>query len=120
MRGGIAGIALGFGAQNTVRETSLSGMFMLVEDQFGVGDVIDVGPASGAVESISLRSTRLRDVEGTVWHVPNGTIARVANKSQQWSRALLDMKLRMRPIPTTPNRSSSRGRRPVARPAVER
>ncbi|MDQ6937020.1 MAG: mechanosensitive ion channel family protein [Actinomycetota bacterium] len=89
---GIAGIALGFGAQHMVRDF-LSGMFMLIEDQFGVGDVIDVGPASGVVESISLRSTRLRDVEGTVWHVPNGTIARVANKSQQWSRALLDIEV---------------------------
>ena len=89
---GIAGIALGFGAQNMVRDF-LSGMFMLIEDQYGVGDVIDVGPASGVVESVSLRTTRLRDVEGTVWHVPNGTIDRVANKSQQWSRALLDIEV---------------------------
>jgi small conductance mechanosensitive channel len=68
-------------------------MFMLMEDQYGVGDVIDAGVAIGTVEGLSLRTTRLRDVEGVVWHVPNGTIARVGNKSQQWSRALLDLTL---------------------------
>ncbi|HWB70939.1 MAG TPA: mechanosensitive ion channel family protein [Egibacteraceae bacterium] len=87
---GIAGIALGFGAQNLVKDF-LSGIFMLVEDQYGIGDIVDVGEASGTVEGISLRSTRLRDVDGTVWHVPNGEIRRVGNKSQQWSRALLDV-----------------------------
>lgn len=89
---GIVGIALGFGAQNLVRDF-LSGIFMLIEDQFGVGDVINAGPASGVVEGVSLRTTRLRDVEGNVWHIPNGTIAFVANKSQQWSRALLDIQV---------------------------
>ncbi|MDP9005441.1 MAG: mechanosensitive ion channel family protein [Actinomycetota bacterium] len=89
---GIAGVALGFGAQSLVKDF-LSGMFMLVEDQFGVGDVIDVGDASGVVEGVSLRTTRVRDVEGTVWHVPNGTIALVGNKSQQWSRALIDFEV---------------------------
>jgi len=89
---GIAGIALGFGAQNLVKDF-LSGIFMLIEDQYGVGDVIDAGPASGTVEGVSLRTTRLRDVEGNVWHIPNGTISRVANKSQQWSRALLDVQV---------------------------
>jgi len=87
---GIAGIAIGFGAQTLVRDF-LSGLFMLLEDQFGVGDVIDLGPASGTVEGVSLRTTRIRDVEGVVWHVPNGEITRVGNKSQQWSRALLDI-----------------------------
>ncbi|MEQ8833491.1 MAG: mechanosensitive ion channel family protein [Miltoncostaeaceae bacterium] len=87
---GILGIALGFGAQGLVRDF-LSGVFMLGEDQFGVGDVIDVGDATGTVEGISLRTTRLRDVEGTLWHFPNGEIMRVGNKSQQWSRALLDI-----------------------------
>lgn len=86
---GIVGIALGFGAQNLVRDF-ISGIFMLVEDQYGVGDIIDVGPASGTVEAVSLRTTRMRDVNGVVWHIPNGNIERVANKSQQWSRALLD------------------------------
>ncbi len=89
---GIAGIALGFGAQNLVRDV-FSGLFMLIEDQYGVGDVIDAGPASGTVEGISLRTTRLRDVEGNVWHIPNGEISRVANKSQEWSRALLDIQV---------------------------
>jgi moderate conductance mechanosensitive channel len=97
---GVLGIALGFGAQSLVRDF-LSGFFMLVEDQFGVGDVIDVGGAvggpaggvSGTVEGVSLRTTRLRDVEGVVWHVPNGEIKRVGNKSQQWSRALLDVEV---------------------------
>ena len=89
---GIAGVALGFGAQNLVRDF-LSGIFMLIEDQYGVGDVINAGPATGTVEGVSLRTTRLRDVEGNVWHIPNGTIAYVANKSQQWSRALLDVQV---------------------------
>jgi moderate conductance mechanosensitive channel len=89
---GVLGIAAGFGAQNLVRDF-LSGMFMLLEDQYGVGDVIDVGPVSGAVEAVSLRTTRLRDVEGTVWYVRNGEIARVGNKSQQWARTVLDIPL---------------------------
>ncbi len=87
---GIAGVALGFGAQSLVKDF-LTGMFMLMEDQYGVGDVIDVGVATGTVEGVSLRTTRLRDVDGVVWHVPNGTIARVGNKSQQWSRAVVDV-----------------------------
>ena len=89
---GILGVALGFGAQNLIRDF-LSGIFMLVEDQYGVGDVIDVGHASGQVEAVTLRSTRLRDVDGTLWHVPNGEIRRVGNKSQGWSRALLDVEV---------------------------
>ena len=87
---GIVGVAIGFGAQNLVRDF-LSGIFMLMEDQYGVGDVIDAGAATGTVESISLRTTRLRDVNGTVWHLPNGHIERVGNRSQQWSRAVLDV-----------------------------
>jgi small conductance mechanosensitive channel len=87
---GIAGIALGFGAQSLVRDF-VSGLFMLLEDQFGVGDVIDTGVAVGTVEGVALRTTRLRDADGVVWHVPNGVITRVGNKSQQWSRALVDV-----------------------------
>jgi small-conductance mechanosensitive channel len=86
----IIGVAIGFGSQTLVRDF-LSGIFMLIEDQYGVGDVIDAGVASGTVEGVSLRTTRLRDAEGTVWHVPNGEIRRVGNKSQQWSRVLLDV-----------------------------
>ena len=89
---GIAGIAIGFGAQNLVRDV-LAGFFVLVEDQYGVGDIIDAGPASGTVERISLRSTQLRDLAGTVWHIPNGTITRVGNKSQNWARAVVEVVL---------------------------
>ena len=89
---GIVGVAVGFGAQNLVKDF-LTGMFMLLEDQYGVGDVIDAGPASGTVESVSLRTTRLRDVEGTVWHIRNGEISRIGNMSQGWARALLDVPL---------------------------
>jgi small-conductance mechanosensitive channel len=87
----IATAALGFGAQNIVRDF-LAGFFMVVEDQFGVGDVIDVGTASGTVESVSLRTTRLRDSEGILWHVPNGEIKKVGNKSQQWSRSVVEFR----------------------------
>ncbi|WP_436793365.1 mechanosensitive ion channel family protein [Actinospongicola halichondriae] len=87
---GIIGVALGFGAQSLVQDF-LSGLFMLAEDQYGVGDVINVGEAEGTVEVVNLRTTRLRDVNGTVWHVPNGEIRRVGNMSQQWARALLDI-----------------------------
>jgi moderate conductance mechanosensitive channel len=89
---GIVGVAVGFGAQNLVRDF-LSGIFMLLEDQYGVGDVIDLGEASGSVEGVGLRTTRVRDVDGVLWHVPNGEIRRVGNKSQGWSRALLDIEV---------------------------
>ena len=87
---GIAGLAVGFGAQSLVKDF-LAGMFILVEDQFGVGDWVDVGDASGTIEKVSLRTTTLRDVSGTVWTVPNGEIHRTANFSQLWSRAILDI-----------------------------
>ncbi len=87
---GVVGVALGFGAQSVVADF-LSGFFMLFEDQYGVGDVIDVGEVSGTVENLSLRTTTLRDVNGTVWHIRNSEILRVGNKSQLWSRAVLDI-----------------------------
>jgi moderate conductance mechanosensitive channel len=88
---GIIGVALGFGSQSLVKDF-LSGLFILVEDQYGVGDIVDLDPETvGRVEAVSLRTTRLRSVDGTVWHVPNGEIRRVGNKSQHWSRALLDV-----------------------------
>ncbi|GAA4992670.1 mechanosensitive ion channel family protein [Kineococcus glutinatus] len=87
---GIAGVALGFGAQSLVKDF-LSGIFMLAEDQYGVGDVVDVGDASGTVEAVGLRVTRIRDVNGTVWYVRNGEILRVGNQSQGWARAVLDV-----------------------------
>ena len=87
---GILGLALGFGAQSLVKDF-LSGIFMIFEDQYGVGDVVDVGEASGTIEAVSLRVTRLRDLNGTVWYVPNGEIVRVGNMSQNWSRAVVDV-----------------------------
>lgn len=87
---GIIGLALGFGAQSLVKDF-LSGIFMIFEDQYGVGDVVDVGEASGVVEAVSLRVTRLRDLNGTVWYVPNGAILRVGNMSQNWARAVVDV-----------------------------
>ena len=87
---GIAGIAIGFGAQSLVKDF-LSGFFILLEDQYGVGDVINLGDATGTVEDISLRVTRLRATDGTVWFVPNGEIKRVGNTSMEWSRALIDV-----------------------------
>ena len=87
---GIIGIALGFGAQSLVKDF-LSGLFMIFEDQYGVGDVVDVGEATGTIEAVTLRVTRLRDLNGTVWYVPNGEILRVGNMSQNWSRAVVDV-----------------------------
>jgi len=89
---GVAGIALGFGAQTLVRDF-LAGIFILVEDQYAAGDIVDLGDAVGVVENVSLRTTRLRSVDGTVWHVPNGEVVRVGNKSQDWSRSLLDIEV---------------------------
>ncbi|HEX5861548.1 MAG TPA: mechanosensitive ion channel family protein [Nocardioides sp.] len=87
---GILGLALGFGAQSLVSDF-LAGTFMIFEDQYGVGDEIDLGEAVGTVEAISLRVTRLRDVNGTVWYVRNGEITRVGNMSQNWARTVLDI-----------------------------
>jgi small conductance mechanosensitive channel len=89
---GIVGVAVGFGSQNLVRDF-ISGIFMLMEDQYGVGDVVDAGPATGTVEGVGLRTTRLRDVNGTLWHIPNGEIRRVGNRSQGWARALVDVEV---------------------------
>jgi moderate conductance mechanosensitive channel len=87
---GIVGVALGFGAQNLVKDF-LSGIFMILEDQYGVGDSVDLGEAIGTVEAVGLRVTRLRDVDGTVWYVRNGEILRVGNQSQNWARTVLDI-----------------------------
>ncbi len=87
---GVVGLAIGFGAQSLVRDF-LSGLFMLLEDQYGVGDMIDAGVAVGVVEGVSLRTTRIRDEHGTVWHVPNGEVRRIGNFSQEWSRAVVDV-----------------------------
>ena len=86
---GVLGLAIGFGSQSLVRDF-LAGIFMLLEDQYGVGDVINAGDATGTVEAVSLRVTRLRDVNGVVWYVRNGTINRIGNESQGWARAVVD------------------------------
>ncbi len=86
---GVGGVALGFGAQSLVKDF-LSGIFMIVEDQYGVGDVIDTGEAIGTVEDVTLRVTRLRDGNGVVWYIRNGEIVRIGNRSQGWSTAVVD------------------------------
>ena len=85
----VLGVALGFGAQNLVRDY-LAGILMLTGDHYGVGDTINVKDVSGTVEAMTLLTTRLRDVNGVVWHVRNGTIDTVGNESQGWSRAIID------------------------------
>jgi moderate conductance mechanosensitive channel len=93
---GVAGVALGFGAQSIVKDT-LSGFFILLENQFGVGDVIELKttaqPVSGSVEQLTLRVTALRDFDGTLHTVPNGNIQLVSNKSRGWARAIVDVRV---------------------------
>jgi small-conductance mechanosensitive channel len=84
------GAGLGFGAQNIVKDV-LSGLFMVAEDQIGVGDVVDLGPATGVVEDVGIRITKVRDVNGTLWFVRNGEILRVGNLSQGWARVIIDL-----------------------------
>lgn len=87
---GIVGVALGFGAQTLVADF-LSGIFMLLDDQYGVGDWVDVGDCAGTVEAVGLRTTRIRDLGGLLWTVRNGQITRTANANQGWGRAVLDV-----------------------------
>lgn len=93
---GIAGVALGFGAQSIVRDT-LSGFFILLENQFGVGDVVELhttaSPVTGKVEALTLRVTTLRAFDGTLHMVPNGNIQLVSNKSRGWARAIVDVRV---------------------------
>lgn len=89
---GIVGAAIGFGAQSLVRDL-ISGLFIVFEDQYGVGDSVDLGQATGVVESVGLRVTQVRDVTGTLWYVRNGEVVRVGNSSQGWSRVVLDIAL---------------------------
>jgi small conductance mechanosensitive channel len=84
------GAGLGFGAQNIVKDV-LNGLFMVMEDQLGVGDVVDLGPATGVVEAVGIRITQIRDVNGTLWFVRNGEILRVGNMSQGWARVIVDL-----------------------------
>jgi len=87
---GVIGVALGFGAQTLVKDF-LSGIFLVLEDQFGVGDFVDLGAATGTVEEVTLRVTRVRDMSGIVWYVRNGEILRVGNRSQGWTSAVVDV-----------------------------
>ena len=90
---GIVGVALGFGAKSLVQDF-LSGVFMLLEDQYGVGDVVDVGDTAGVVEEVKLRTTQVRDINGTLWHIPNGAIRRVAKHGHRdWGRVVLDLEV---------------------------
>ncbi|MBB3664064.1 MULTISPECIES: mechanosensitive ion channel family protein [Prauserella salsuginis group] len=89
---GVIGLAIGFGAQSLVQDF-LSGIFMMVEDQYGVGDVVDVGDAVGTVEAVTLRITKIRDLNGGLWHVRNGEIMRVCNMNQDWANAVVELPL---------------------------
>ena len=87
---GVLGLAIGFGAQSVV-EDFLRGLFMLGEDQFGVGDRVDVGSVNGYIERVTLRTTIIKDPDGTVWHIPNSQINYVANETQESSRAVVEV-----------------------------
>jgi len=87
---GVVGVALGFGAQTLVKDF-LSGIFLVIEDQYGPGDFVDLGAATGTIEEVTLRVTRLRDLSGVVWYVRNGEILRVGNRSQGWTMATVDV-----------------------------
>lgn len=89
---GVAGVAIGFGAQALVKDV-ISGLFMILEDQYGVGDVVDFGEAFGTVEVVGLRVTTVRDLQGTLWYVRNGEVLRVGNTSQGWAQVILDVPL---------------------------
>jgi small conductance mechanosensitive channel len=84
------GAGLGFGAQNIVKDV-LNGLFIVAEDQIGIGDVVDLGLASGVVEYVSVRITQVRDVNGTLWYVRNGEVTRIGNLSQGWARIIIDL-----------------------------
>jgi small conductance mechanosensitive channel len=86
----VVGLAISFGAQSLVKDI-ISGTFMLIEGQFGIGDVVRVGDTSGMVEKITLRTTILRDLHGVVHVIPNGEITRVSNLTKTWSRAVIDV-----------------------------
>jgi small conductance mechanosensitive channel len=87
---GIAGVAIGFGAQSLVKDL-IAGLLMLLEDQYGVGDIVDLGQASGSVESVGLRITTIRDARGVLWYIRNGEIIRVGNRSQGWAVVMVDI-----------------------------
>lgn len=89
---GVAGVAIGFGARNLVTDF-LSGVFMILEDQYGVGDTIDAGEATGTVIEVGLRVTKLRGDGGEIWYVRNGEVKRIGNMSQGWATAVVDVQV---------------------------
>lgn len=92
---GVVGLAISFGAQSLVKDV-ISGTFILMEGQFGIGDVVRIGDTAGLVEKITLRTTMLRDAEGIFHIIPNGEITRVSNMTKNWSRSLLDISVAYR------------------------
>lgn len=91
---GVLGLALGFGAQNLVKDF-VAGIFMILEDQYGVGDVIDIDDVTGTVEGVGLRTTRIRDDHGTVWYIRNGEVEKVGNRTQGFAQVVIDL-----PVPS--------------------
>lgn len=89
---GIAGLAVGFGAQSLVKDV-ITGFFILLEDQYGVGDIVEIGDKSGTVEKMNLRITQLRNLDGSLITIPNGTVAQVSNMSKEWARALVEVNI---------------------------
>lgn len=87
---GLFAAALGIGAQNVVKDV-LTGLLMVLEDQLGIGDIVDLGMATGVVEQVGIRVTQVRDVNGTLWYVRNGEVNRVGNMSQGWARVVVDL-----------------------------
>ena len=87
---GIAGVAVGFGAQSLVKDF-LSGLFILIEDQYGIGDMVSLDDVTGTVEDVTMRVTRMRALDGTVWFVPNGELRKIGNSSMEYSRAVVDI-----------------------------
>lgn len=111
---GVVGLAIGFGAQNLVRDF-VTGVFMLLEDQYGVGDIVDLGEAIGEVESVGLRITTVRDIDGTLWYVRNGEIARVGNMSQDYAVARIEVPV----APTADMHEAERVALEAAREAIK-
>ncbi|CAM5646317.1 MULTISPECIES: mechanosensitive ion channel family protein [Streptomyces] len=102
---GVAGVAIGFGARNLVTDF-LSGVFMILEDQYGVGDEIDAGVATGTVVEVGLRVTKLRGPNGAIWYIRNGEVKRIGNLSQGWSTATVDVMI-------APNQDLDRARQVI-------
>ena len=96
---GVVGVALGFGAQSLVKDF-LSGMFMLIENQYGVGDAVQIGDISGTVEHMTMRITTVRDIDGTLWYIRNGDIDQVGNQSDVYSVARLEVPISLASDPS--------------------